>query len=167
MIRRPPVSTQGSSSAASDVYKRQVVHLAGALVVCRPEHKPGDAAGEIDKDNRDESASLHGNFPFVQRQQQPAAFEYAAGLCARQTEVTRDRPGWFPGSAAGFRLDWHARYGGDCVVVELGLAVVGVETVYFLFDVRELGIHEAGERGAFQTHLYLSLIPISEPTTPY
>ena len=32
MRRRPPRSTQGRSSAASDVYKRQVLGIVGALV---------------------------------------------------------------------------------------------------------------------------------------
>ena len=31
MIRRPPISTQGRSSAASDVYKRQFLPTVGAL----------------------------------------------------------------------------------------------------------------------------------------
>src|SRR5450756_3238211 len=38
MIRRPPRSTQSRSSAASDVYKRQVPDLAGTVIVI-----PGDA----------------------------------------------------------------------------------------------------------------------------
>src|SRR5665811_551437 len=33
MIRRPPRSTRVRSSAASDVYKRQVVHLSNALLL--------------------------------------------------------------------------------------------------------------------------------------
>src|SRR5450756_3190010 len=35
MIRRPPRSTQSRSSAASDVYKRQVVHHHAACGACR------------------------------------------------------------------------------------------------------------------------------------
>ena len=46
MIRRPPRSTQGVSSAASDVYKRQVLqnlHKARQSIIAsggRPEHEP-------------------------------------------------------------------------------------------------------------------------------
>eukprot|EP00656_Telonema_subtile_P008649 TRINITY_DN14036_c0_g1_i1.p2 TRINITY_DN14036_c0_g1~~TRINITY_DN14036_c0_g1_i1.p2 ORF type:complete len:143 (+),score=39.12 TRINITY_DN14036_c0_g1_i1:96-524(+) len=34
MIRRPPISTLSSSSAASDVYKRQLSDLAASAVLC-------------------------------------------------------------------------------------------------------------------------------------
>eukprot|EP00657_Telonema_sp_P-1_P009722 TRINITY_DN395_c0_g1_i1.p1 TRINITY_DN395_c0_g1~~TRINITY_DN395_c0_g1_i1.p1 ORF type:complete len:199 (-),score=85.39 TRINITY_DN395_c0_g1_i1:287-883(-) len=38
MIRRPPRSTQSRSSAASDVYKRQVVYIDGAFDLYHPGH---------------------------------------------------------------------------------------------------------------------------------
>src|SRR5450756_1717985 len=50
MIRRPPRSTQSRSSAASDVYKRQVEDVAeherGALAALRPgQHREGAPVG--------------------------------------------------------------------------------------------------------------------------
>src|SRR5450756_2859480 len=49
MIRRPPRSTQSRSSAASDVYKRQV-HCRGAAVgvLQQPAQRQAETPGEID-----------------------------------------------------------------------------------------------------------------------
>src|SRR5450756_3209273 len=47
MIRRPPRSTQSRSSAASDVYKRQVVYLAGRVVVHPGRSLPARVSGVV------------------------------------------------------------------------------------------------------------------------
>src|SRR5674536_304222 len=68
MIRRPPRSTLSSSSAASDVYKRQLAAGRGAASEHQPQLLPADrAAGRPRPEQAPSCGRTHPLSPYLQR----------------------------------------------------------------------------------------------------